>query len=161
MAELSKTADPAGGDPETTLAASAEPAGLPGWVVYFLVYPLAFGLALAMAWAFAYLSALHHLSPAPLIGPAGGLDGPALLVFWLAPLAGLAVFQLIFGLIAEHWRGWRFWAYAPWLTYLPLVAAFRLALGLRLPLLPAMAAGFAVVFLIGLAILRWGRSART
>lgn len=135
---------------ENAQADMAQP--MPVWMVRFVVYPLAFGLALAMTWAFSYL-AMRGLMAAPFAGPAPNLDGPTRLVLWLAPLAGLSVFQLIFGLIAERWRGWRFWAFAPWLTYLPLALAEWAAIALGIALLPAILGALVVVFLIGLAFL--------
>lgn len=32
------------------------------------------------------------------------------LAYVLTPLLGLALFQLVFGLLTGRWRGWRFWA---------------------------------------------------
>lgn len=40
----------------------------------------------------------------------------ALVLNWLSPLAGLAAFQLTFGLATGRWRSLRFWLIAPLIT---------------------------------------------
>ncbi|MFN6980086.1 MAG: hypothetical protein ACK4OP_18285, partial [Gemmobacter sp.] len=68
----------------------------------------------------------------------------------LAPLAGLAVFQLAFGLLTGRWRGAAFWAAALPLTAAVGGLALAAALARLVPLGTATAAAAAVLFAFGL-----------
>ena len=84
-----------------------------------LWFTLAYVAACALAWFVAASITVNIFSP-------GGSVDHIPMVLVLPPLAGLALFQLVFGLVTGIGRGWRFWALG-----LPLVYA-AVAVGLWL-----------------------------
>jgi hypothetical protein len=67
-----------------------------------------------------------------------------------APLAGLAVFQIAFGLIARRWRGLLFWAAALPVKAAVTALALTSALTARVAAPVALAAALSALFLFGL-----------
>lgn len=110
-----------------------------------LRYSVAFALALA-----AVVAVGMGLGTLPLRLP--GTTVPA--VYALAPLTGLALFQILFGLLDRRWRGPGFWAVALPLTAVLVALTLTLVLTRALP--PAGAGGLAAValYLFGLWTLR-------
>lgn len=105
----------------------------------------AFAVAFACA-AAAALAALWWIGGTTLRIP--GTTVPA--AYAAAPLAGLAVFQMVFGALAARWRGAAFWAAALPLT--GAVVALALAATLTAAVVPAaaVAAALATLFAFGL-----------
>ena len=86
-----------------------KPRRIPDWVGFLL----AFLAGYVTAWAVLF-SGVFGLF---------GDDTPAveaILLLPFFPLAGLAVFQLLFGMTGR-WRGWRFWVIATPITYAVLL----------------------------------------
>lgn len=75
---------------------------------------IAYVLAFVIGAGVAYL--VLRLSVQNLFGTVGGAN-IAFVLNWLSPLAGLAAFQLTFGLATGRWRHLRFWLVAPLVTY--------------------------------------------
>ncbi|MBC9245504.1 hypothetical protein H4P12_01975 [Paracoccus sp. 11-3] len=66
------------------------------------------------------------LSVQNLFGPDGDAN-IAIVLNWLSPLAGLAAFQLGFGLVTGRWRNLHFWLVAPLITYAAVAIGMALA----------------------------------
>mgnify|MGYP003428062026 CR=1 FL=1 len=115
----------------------------------FLAYLVACAVGLATGWWVLTMTAGRFFAP----DLSAGAELVVMLGF-LAPLAGLAVIQLVMGLSEERqWRGWRFWLIAPPLVYGTIARAVaagdtgRLDLGQRLGL------GLATMFVLGWVLL--------
>lgn len=88
-----------------------KPRRIPDWVSFLL----AFLAGYVTAWAVQFYSIIGIF-----MGP-GKPAASAFLLLPLFPLAGLAVFQLLFGMTGR-WRGWQFWAIATPVVYAILLA---------------------------------------
>lgn len=82
---------------------------LPHWLSFTLAYLVGLGVAWLLLEQVAGTYFAPDLSPSA--------ERRLMIMGALAPLAGLAAFQLIFGLLSGRWRGWRFWLIAPALVY--------------------------------------------
>ncbi|MFN3643281.1 MAG: hypothetical protein ACK4TB_10210 [Gemmobacter sp.] len=106
-----------------------------------LRYAAAFAAAALAAWAVLVATGLTTLR-------VPGTTVPA--AYALAPLAGLAVFQLGFGALTGRWRGAAFWAAALPLTAAVGGLALAAALVRLVTLETAMVSAAAVLFAFGL-----------
>lgn len=79
-------------------------------LIPLIAYVLAFAAAVGLTWG------LFSLQVQLTFDPERSSLSPVL--FYAAPLAGAALFQLIFGGITGKWRGWRFWLIAIPAVYL-------------------------------------------
>lgn len=114
----------------------------------YVIYAVAFAAGAAVSWAFMSFFAGQALAPDQSL-PVG------LLIFltWLSPLAGLAVFQILFGLLTRHWRGARFWLVAPAVVYGVLAIFFGIVfLGFG-DLVEASVGALVAIFICGLLLL--------
>ncbi|MCR4264901.1 hypothetical protein [Nitratireductor sp. ZSWI3] len=117
-------------------------------------YVLAFVVGAGTIWLFMVQLASGMFAP-------GNSDsiGAFTILMLLSPFAGLAVFQLIFGLIARRWRGVWFWLYAPMMVYLIIGVFFFAAFGGYASALEAVALVLICTFAVGLfALLRGSRT---
>lgn len=96
--------------------------------VELLAYVLAFVAGVAVIYLVVTLSAQIMLGPG--IGGGGIVGGGGMaagfILNWLSPLAGVAVFQLLFGFGTGRWRNARFWMIAPLATYAIVGLSFLL-----------------------------------
>ncbi|PZO67468.1 MAG: hypothetical protein DI498_03860 [Paracoccus denitrificans] len=69
----------------------------------------------------------------------------------LAPLAGLAAFQLLFGSVTGRWRSWRFWVIAPLVIYGTLLSMVKLADTISIS--NVLTIGLTAPFILGLCAL--------
>lgn len=91
--------------------------------VELLAYVLAFVAGVAVTYLVVTLSAQMMLGPG-IVGGGGMAEG--VILNWLSPLAGMAVFQLLFGFGTGRWRNARFWMIAPLVTYAIVGLSFLL-----------------------------------
>ncbi|MBK4215323.1 hypothetical protein JJJ17_05225 [Paracoccus caeni] len=78
----------------------------------YSIYLLAFVVGFAIGAVFMVFFAGKALTSGTMLPV-----GPSVALSWISPLAGIAVFQLIFGFGTECWRGLRFWLLAPVTVY--------------------------------------------
>ncbi|MBN9082707.1 MAG: hypothetical protein BGP04_00780 [Rhizobiales bacterium 62-17] len=113
----------------------------------FVAYFLAFILGIGVTWLI--LSALTTVMFSP-----NGLDNLGIMALQaLSPMAGLAAFQTVFGLLTRRWRGWRFWAIAPLVTYFILVTILLLVFIGYVSIIEAIVLALIAIFTAGLIAL--------
>lgn len=96
--------------------------------------------------------AVYYLGVIGMLGTPGAMNVGYLLTV-MSPLAGLSVFQLLFGMTGR-WRGWRFWAVALPVVYLIILGLFVLALQGMLQMTVALPVAAVLLLLAGI----WGLS---
>ena len=124
----------------------------PHWLVFSLTY-----LAAVLVAFIAENLALFILYSPDQIGTVAALARVLAISTFLAGLAGLGVFQAIFGTITGRWRGWRFWLIAPLPVYGSAIAAGYWVMSGYISLPEAAAILLGLPFGLGLCALRLTR----
>ena len=124
----------------------------PHWVVFSLTYMA----GVLMAFITENLALFMLYSPDQ-TGSGAALTWVLTISTLLAGLAGLGVFQAIFGTVTGRWRGWRFWLIAPVLVYGLAIASGYWVISGYISLPEAAAILLGLPFALGLLALRLTR----
>ncbi len=119
---------------------------LPTWLTFVLAYMA----GLAAAWFVLGQTAGRYFAP----DLSASAERVVILGAVLAPLAGLALFQLVFGLLTRRWRSLWFWLVAPIIVYIVLAGAMALLLRGMITMPEAVVLALLLPFACGLVALR-------